>query len=142
MNTWGRKGQPVPGNRISHNVAYYIICILPRSAHIRIPSIDLYGFDFVCCRGGFRVPDQVIYSSIGTSVSNNTTGTGKTATAVGVTTTVTAADRRRTGPRLLEEDDHRVTTIATATTTTITTSATATTMAYRDFVVVVAGDLQ
>lgn len=124
-----------------------LLCVLPRSApqksdHIRVPSIDLYGFDFVCYRGGFRVPDQVIYNSIGTSVSNNTTGTGRTATAVGVTTTVTVADRRRTGPRLPEEDDHRVTTTATTTTTTITTSATTTTMAYHDFVVAVAGYLQ
>lgn len=79
-----------------------------RVAVTPVPPIDLCGFDFVCYRGGFRVPDlQVIATTISIiiiiTISTSTSiGTGRTETAAGVTAAAAAAvaaAARPAGPR-------------------------------------------
>jgi len=87
-------------NYTANNIMYF--CAAAQFlTHVRERSIDLCAFDFVCFRGGFRVPDQVIATTV-TSTSKirisyasssgssdrtvNRIGTGKTATAVGAAT--------------------------------------------------------
>lgn len=93
-------------------IVYYFTLLSNGPAKIGTHVYHRLTYDFVCCRGGFRVPDQVIattviiiiiYSSIGitiitsiTSVCSDNTGTGKIVTAAG-TTTVATADRRPAG---------------------------------------------
>lgn len=97
-------GQPVPGNRILRVNTRRTICaelcrdnMSARSSEgreksarddvaTRVPSIDLCGFDFACCRGGSRVPDQVIATTISSGSSSAVTGT-----AVGIITVASSA---------------------------------------------------
>lgn len=90
-----------------HQLCRYELQFLTRER-----SIDLCAFDFVCFRGGFRVPDQVIATTVTSTSKNriskaisssrivNRTGTGITATAVrpaSATSQSSAANRLRTG---------------------------------------------